>query len=102
MGARQDMPMSNVQKLSVALTPELIELVQDAVQSGEYTSKSEVVRDALRSWKLRRTAWAGDTDELRALWMEGIASGPGRFASIEDIKKEARRRLKKTRRVQSG
>jgi antitoxin ParD1/3/4 len=87
--------MSNVQKISVALTPELIELLKDAVESGEYTSTSEVVRDALRDWKLRRTALSADADELRALWLEGIASGPGRFDSIDQIKKEARRRDKK-------
>jgi antitoxin ParD1/3/4 len=91
--------MSNVQKVSVALTPELIELLKDAVDSGEYTSTSEVVRDALRDWKLRRTAWAGDADELRALWLEGVASGRGKFSSIDEIKKEARRREKKAARA---
>ena len=90
--------MSNVQKVSVALTAELIELLNEAVDSGEYTSTSEVVRDALRDWRLRRAALAGDTQELRILWEEGIASGPGRFASIDQIKREARRRAKKTAR----
>jgi antitoxin ParD1/3/4 len=90
--------MSNVQKVSVALTAELIELLNEAVDSGEYTSTSEVVRDALRHWRLRRAALAGDTQELRILWEEGIASGPGRFASIDQIKREARRRAKKTAR----
>jgi antitoxin ParD1/3/4 len=87
--------MSNVQKVSIALTPELIELLKEAVESGEYTSASEVVRDALRDWKLRRSVLTADAAELRALWLEGIASGPGRFASIDDIKKEARRRDRK-------
>jgi len=91
--------MSNVQKLSVDLTPELIELLTDAVESGEYTSTSEVVRDALRDWKLRRSVLAGDPEELHALWTEGIASGPGRFQSIDQIKKEARRREKKAARA---
>ena len=88
--------MSNVQKVSVELTRELVELLKEAVESGEYTSTSEVVRDALRDWKLRRTALASDTEELRALWREGIASGPGRFGSIDEIKKEARRRERKS------
>jgi antitoxin ParD1/3/4 len=91
--------MSNVEKISVALTSELIELLKDAVESGEYTSNSEVVRDALRDWKLRRTALAADTDELRALWLEGVASGPGRYTTIDQIKKEARRRNKKAARA---
>ena len=33
-----------------------------------------------------------DPEELRRLWDEGIARGPGHFRSIDDIKKEARRR----------
>jgi antitoxin ParD1/3/4 len=91
--------MSNVQKVSVALTPELIGLLKEAVDSGEYTSASEVIRDALRDWKLRRNVLTADAGELRALWLEGIASGPGRFTSIDQIKKEARRRDKKAARA---
>ncbi|MGO9173297.1 MAG: hypothetical protein ACLP7P_15225 [Rhodomicrobium sp.] len=32
-------------------------------------------------------------DYLKAVWDKGIASGPGRFATIEDIIGEARRRF---------
>ena len=87
--------MSDVQKVSVALTPELIALLKEAVETGEYTSASEVIRDALRHWKHRRAALEAGTEELRRLWEEGIASGPGRFKSIDQIKKEARRRAAK-------
>ena len=84
--------MSNVQKVSVALTPEFMALLKEAVDTGEYTSASEVIRDALRHWKHRRAIQELGTEELRQLWQEGIASGPGRFKSIGAIKKEARRR----------
>jgi antitoxin ParD1/3/4 len=77
----------------VALTPEMTELVQQAVKSGEYASSSEVIREALREWQLRRTLKLHEQDELRRLWAEGLASGPGRFDSIEAIKREARRQL---------
>ena len=43
--------MQNVEKMSVALTPEMAAAVRDAVASGEYASASEVVREALRLWK---------------------------------------------------
>jgi antitoxin ParD1/3/4 len=89
--------MSNVQKLSVALTPELIAAVRDAVETGEYTSTSEVIRDAVRGWSVRRATRDLATAELRRLWEEGISSGPGRFTSIDQIKKEARRRVQKAR-----
>ena len=84
--------MSNVQKVSVALTPEFMALLRDAVDTGEYTSASEVIRDALRHWKQRRDARDLNVQELRQLWQEGADSGPGQFKSIDAIKKEARRR----------
>jgi antitoxin ParD1/3/4 len=83
---------SKVAKISVALTPELNGVVQQAVDSGDYASGSEVIREALREWKHRRALKLQDHDELRRLWGEGMASGPGRFASLDEIKQEARRR----------
>jgi len=68
--------LSNVQKVSVALTTEMIAMLKDAVDAGEYTSASEVVREALRAWKSRRAAHEQEVDELRKLWAEGLASGP--------------------------
>ncbi len=89
--------MSNVQKVSVALTPEFMALLEEAVESGEYTSASEVIRDALRHWKERRAHQDISAEELRLLWERGLESGPGRLGSIDAIKKEARRRAAKTR-----
>jgi antitoxin ParD1/3/4 len=85
--------MSSVTKISVALTPEMNALVQQAVASGEYATSSEVIREALREWKLRRTLRQQERAELQQLWAEGLQSGPGRFADIEAIKAEGRRRL---------
>ncbi len=86
--------MSNVQKVSVALTSEMLAMLKEAVDSGEYTSTSEVIRDALRDWKARRAVHEMEVEELRKLWNEGLASGAARFETIDDIKAEARRRLK--------
>jgi antitoxin ParD1/3/4 len=68
--------MANVEKLSVALTPDMAADIRAAVQAGDYGSVSEVVRDALRDWRLRRKVEALDVDELRRLVKEGIDSGP--------------------------
>ncbi len=78
--------------MSVALTPELLAVVREAVESGEYASSSEVMREALREWKRRRALERKDIEELRRLWEEGLASGPGRHADMAAIKAEARRR----------
>ena len=84
--------MASVERVSVALTPEVADMVRRAVESGEYFSDNEVVAEALREWMLRRTH-QDQFNELRDLWTEGLASGPGRMQSIEDIKQEARNRL---------
>ncbi|HEY9799236.1 MAG TPA: type II toxin-antitoxin system ParD family antitoxin [Leptolyngbyaceae cyanobacterium] len=85
--------MSKVEKISVALTPEMATLVRGAVESGEYASSSEVIREALREWKQKRLLQLQNVEELRRLWHEGVESGAGRFADIEAIKQEARSRL---------
>jgi antitoxin ParD1/3/4 len=89
--------MAGVAKVSVALTQELHDLVQDAVATGDYASTSEVVREALRDWKDRRQRKQESIRELRRLWDEGIASGPAAPLDIEAIKKEGRRRLERER-----
>ena len=68
--------MSKVEKLSVALTPDMAAEIRAAVQDGDYGSVSEVVRDALRDWRLRRKVETLEIDELRRLVQEGIDSGP--------------------------
>jgi antitoxin ParD1/3/4 len=69
--------MANVEKLSVALTPDMVAEVRAAVEGGDYGSVSEVVRDALRDWRLRRRIETLETEELRRLVQEGMASGAG-------------------------
>ena len=86
--------MASSSKMSVALPPQVAEVVSQAVESGEYASSSEVVQEALREWKLRRPLSPPEHRQLRRLWDEGIASGRGRFGTIGDLKREARRRAK--------
>lgn len=69
--------MSNVEKISVALPQEMVAILRAAVDSGEYSSASEVIREALRAWKLRKQVETMELEELRRLVQEGIESGPG-------------------------
>jgi antitoxin ParD1/3/4 len=69
--------MAHVEKLSVALTQDMASEVREAVANGDYGSVSEVIRDALRAWRLRRKIETLETDEMRRLVTEGIESGPG-------------------------
>jgi antitoxin ParD1/3/4 len=68
--------MQNVEKLSVALTSEQAAMVREAVETGEYATVSEVIREALRLWKAEQQARGREAEELRRLWREGIEGGP--------------------------
>lgn len=71
-----------VAKISVSLTDDQAQLVDDAVASGDYASSSEVIREALREWKTKRL--------IGQLWDEGISSGPAKPADFAAIRKRAR------------
>lgn len=85
--------MASVEKISIALSPDLLKQVRSAVESGKYGSASEVVREALREWALREPLRAAEVERLRKAWAEGLASGEARPFDMEEIKAEARRRL---------
>jgi len=89
--------MPHVEKMSVALTQEMAEMVRHAVETGEYASSSEVVREALRDWKHRKDFNQAGLEELRRLWTEGLHSGPGRYSTIQEIIAEAHLRAPESR-----
>ena len=85
--------MSDIQKISVALTKQQIQAIKDVVASGEYASTSEVVRDALRGWQLREPLRKAEIERLRKAWAEGLASGPAEELDFEEIKRLGQERL---------
>jgi antitoxin ParD1/3/4 len=84
--------MSTVEKITIALTPEMAGFVRQAVDAGEYASTSEAIRDAVREWKERRDLLGYTADELRQMVQDGIDSGPSPRATMADVTAEARRR----------
>jgi len=64
--------MATVEKISIALPPEMVSLVRQAVETGEYASSSEVVRDALRDWTQKRSLRQQGIDELRQVWRQAL------------------------------
>jgi antitoxin ParD1/3/4 len=91
--------MANVEKVSVALSSELLDTVKDAVSSGEYASASEVIREALREWRLRKPLRHAEIERLRHAWNEGVSSGPLKQLDMEDLKGKARQRFKNSPRT---
>jgi antitoxin ParD1/3/4 len=70
--------MSSVEKISIALPPEMVAQLRQAVETGEYASSSEVVRDALRHWTRKRHLQQNGITELRQLWQEARADNTPR------------------------
>ena len=79
--------MSNVEKLSIALSHDMVQSIKDAVDSGDYATTSEVIRDAIRVWRFKRISVdPSDTETIRRLVAEGIASADnGRLKPAEEV-----------------
>ncbi len=81
--------MPEVRKVSIALTGEQIGALKAAVETGEYATTSEFVREAIREWQFKRELRQEDLRRLRQLWDEGRASGAATPVNFE----AARQRL---------
>jgi antitoxin ParD1/3/4 len=58
--------MSELERLTITLTPELSDTIKTAVTEGDYASASEVIREALRDWKVRRELRQEELAALKA------------------------------------
>lgn len=79
--------------MNVSLTDELERFIKAKVESGRYTSSSEVVREALRLLEKRDEQEAEKLRWLQQAWQEGLASGDAGEIDVAAIKAEGRRRL---------
>ncbi len=63
---------------TVALPPDLVEVVTQAVETGKYNSSSDVVREALEEWVQNRSLTPQAVADLGLLWRRSIeADQPG-------------------------
>jgi antitoxin ParD1/3/4 len=76
--------MASIEKISIALPPEMVAQLREAVAKGEYASSSEVVRDALRDWTYKRQLQQNGVEELRQLWQR-VRAGKTPGVSVEDV-----------------
>jgi antitoxin ParD1/3/4 len=65
--------MSAIERLTVTMPAELAALVKAAVEEGEYASTSEVIRESLRDWKLKRALRLQEFASLKADIDKGLA-----------------------------
>lgn len=87
--------MPEIQKISVALTAEQVRTLKDAVETGEYATTSEIVREALREWQWKRELRDEELGRMRELWRAGKASGSAAPLDLAETREEARKKLGK-------
>lgn len=85
--------MASIEKVSIALTSEQVSVLKAAVDAGEYATMSEIVREAVRDWQLKRELRQEDIKRLRQMWDEGVKSGSAGKLDMKRLRKEARKRL---------
>jgi antitoxin ParD1/3/4 len=46
--------LAEIERMTITLPSDMAAVVKGAVEGGDYASSSEVVREALRDWKMKR------------------------------------------------
>ena len=65
--------MPGIERLTVTLPSEMAATVRGAVEGGDYASSSEVVREALRDWTVRRALRLRELEALKVDIDRGLA-----------------------------
>jgi len=58
--------MAEIERLTITLPSDMAAVVKGAVEGGDYASSSEVVREALRDWKMKRALQLRELAALKA------------------------------------
>jgi antitoxin ParD1/3/4 len=66
--------MSKLERITVTMPEEMAAKMRAAVESGEYATTSEIVREALRDWNDHQERRQASLEKLRALIREGEES----------------------------
>ena len=58
--------MSEIERMTITLPSDMAAVVKGAVEGGDYATSSEVVREALRDWKMKRALQLQELAALKA------------------------------------
>ena len=78
--------MRSTQQFSITLPHEMAQLVRAKVESGEYASESEVIRDGLRALEMHQRALEAWLREDVAAAYDAIKADPSRAVSAEKVR----------------
>lgn len=65
--------MAELERMTITMPAEMAATVKAAVAEGAYASSSEVVREALREWRVRRSVQQEELAALKADIDKGLA-----------------------------
>ena len=78
--------MRSTKQLSVTLPNEMARMVKDKVESGEYASESEVIRDGLRALQARDRAAEDWLRQKVAPAYDALKADPSRGRAIDQVR----------------
>jgi antitoxin ParD1/3/4 len=58
--------MAKTERMTITLPVDMATIVKRAVEGGDYPSSSEVVHEALRDWKMKRTLQLNELASLKS------------------------------------
>jgi antitoxin ParD1/3/4 len=90
--------VSEIERLTITLPAEMAALVKGAVADGNYASSSEVVREALRDWKMKRALQLRELASLKVDIDKGLTDlAEGRVKEFD-----AKRIIQRGRKLLAG
>lgn len=76
--------MAEIERLTITLPAAMAAAVKGAVAGGDYASSSEVIREALRDWAVKRTLQRQEFASLKADIDRGMADlAEGRLTDFD-------------------
>ena len=70
--------MAEIERMTITLPADMATIVKGAVEGGDYASSSEVVREALRDWKMKRALQMNELASLKSDIDRGLTRDDGR------------------------
>jgi len=65
--------MPDIERLTITLPTDMAAVIKSAVANGDYASTSEVIREAVRDWKMKRAVRVQEFVSLKAEIDKGLA-----------------------------
>ena len=85
------MTATTIERLTVTMPADMAALIKDAVAGGGYASSSEVIREAMRDWKIKRALQLQEFANLQADLDTGLSDLAAGRTKDFDIKRIVRR-----------